>query len=76
MKITLWPNNLGADVNSGRLTLEVWAHGGVRRTVKGDGPTGAIGTHYIRVATGSFEEMAAAAIEAWRNDRSLWASCE
>lgn len=76
MQVKLWPNRLGADVTSGRLRIEVWEHGGCRRLVADDSITGFSGTHYNRVPRGTFEEMAAAAVESWNTRRHEWKECE
>ena len=75
MRVTLWPNNLGADVQCGRLRLELWEHGGVRRLLPDNSVTGYYGTHWTDVPRGTFEDMAAAAVESWKHNRKAWKEC-
>lgn len=76
MKIKVWESKMGCDVRQGRLFLEVWCHGGVSRLVKDNtSPTGYFKTHWVDVSRGTWEEMAAAAVESWRTNRQAWQEC-
>lgn len=76
MKIKIWQNGLGCVVTSGRLIIEVWEHGGVQRQVRDNSLCGVRGTHYTKVPKGTLEEMAAAALDAWKNRKNTWQECE
>ena len=77
MKIRIWPNKLGVDVTQGRLRLEVWHHGGCTRLVPDNSITGYRGTHWLKLETmAPLEQLAAAAVDAWKNRRSEWRECE
>lgn len=76
MKVEIWPNKLGANVRQGRLMLEVWYHGGIRRCVSDNSLCGFTGTHYTRVAQGTLEEMAAAGVASWNQSQSTWSECQ
>lgn len=76
MTIQNWPNGLGAMVNTGRLHIEIWEHGGVRRCVSDESLTGYTGTHYAKVARDTIENMAKAAVELWKSNPNAWTECE
>ncbi len=76
MTIDVWDSGLGASVRHGRLFMEVWQHGGVSRLVGDDSLTTYYRTHHAKVPRGSWEEMAAAAVKAWNEDRARWQPCE
>ena len=76
MKLVVSGSKATASVRVGRLLLEVWHHGGVTRLVADDSLCGVVGTHHTRVTRGTWVEMAAAAVEAWRTRRGEWSPCE
>jgi hypothetical protein len=76
MKVKMWENGLGANVVSGRLFIEVWAHGGVTRCERDRSVCGYSGTHFARVAVDAIANMAEAAVNLWRNDPKAWTPCE
>lgn len=76
ISIKPWTNKLGATVTHGRLLLEVWLNGGVTRCVRDNSLCGFHGTHYTNVTPGTIDEMAKAAVESWKTNRSSWSECE
>jgi hypothetical protein len=75
-KTSIWPNGLGATITSGRLMIEVWYHGGATRCERDKTPCGFSGTHFARVASGTLEQMGAAAVDLWRTQPAAWTACE
>lgn len=76
MTITIWPNGLGAMVSNGKLLIEVWEHGGVRRCERDNTICGFTGTHYAKVAKDTLENMCRAAVALWRDTPKEWKECE
>lgn len=75
MKVNVWHNNLGCDVRSGRLLLEVWEHGGIAHCERDDSACGYFVTHYSTIRAKqdrSWQEQAELALAHWKHNRNCF----
>lgn len=76
-KLDLAPNGRSCKARVGKLWFELFESGGVTKIEAWPNcPCGFIGTHWIKMPPGPFEDMAKKAAESWKSDRKAWSECE